>query len=111
MGDAAIPETLKDQIFSGYRGNHPNTVILLETLTPASLGALLAIYEHKVFVQSVLWGLNPFDQPGVELGKKLASSLYETLVKPEPQLNRVYSGRVDDAGTRQLLGRLQASVF
>jgi len=87
LGDAAIPETLKDQIFSGYRGNHPNTVILLETLTPASLGALLAIYEHKVFVQSVLWGLNPFDQPGVELGKKLASSLYETLVKPEPQLN------------------------
>lgn len=55
-------------------GNKPSTLIWLETLDPATLGALLALYEHKVFVQGVIWGINSFDQFGVELGKKLAKA-------------------------------------
>ena len=54
-------------------GNKPATVIWLDQLNPRNLGALLAFYEHKVFVQGVIWGLNSFDQFGVELGKKLAN--------------------------------------
>jgi glucose-6-phosphate isomerase len=58
-----------------YAGNRPSTILTLEKLDPHRLGMLLALYEHKVFVQSVIWGLNPFDQPGVELGKRMARAL------------------------------------
>ena len=57
------------------KGNRPSTVFLLEELTPRSLGQLLAIYEHMVFVQSVIWNINCFDQPGVELGKSIAKEI------------------------------------
>lgn len=56
-------------------GNRPSTTILMEQLTPRTFGALLALYEHKVFVQSVIWGINAFDQWGVECGKKIAEQL------------------------------------
>jgi len=56
-------------------GNRPSTMIFLDKLTPKNLGTLLALYEHKVFVQSVIWNINPFDQWGVELGKTLLSSV------------------------------------
>ena len=56
-------------------GNRPSTLIVLPTLSPYYLGALLALYEHKVFVQSICWQINPFDQFGVELGKKLAQEI------------------------------------
>ena len=62
-----------------YPGGRPSTTILLDALTPQSLGALLAMYEHSVYVQSVLWGINAFDQFGVELGKQVASSLLPAL--------------------------------
>lgn len=58
-----------------YPGNRPSTVILLDELTPYSLGMLLALYEHSVFVQSMIWGINAFDQWGVELGKQIANTL------------------------------------
>lgn len=58
-----------------YPGNKPSTTILLRELTPQTLGSLLAFFEHKVFVQSVIWDINPFDQWGVELGKQLAGQL------------------------------------
>ena len=60
-------------------GNRPTTMILYERLTPEILGALVALYEHKVFVQSVIWRDNAFDQWGVELGKKLAGRILEEL--------------------------------
>jgi glucose-6-phosphate isomerase len=107
LGDAAITDSLRDSTPLGYRGNQPNTVILLETLDAWSLGALLAMYEHKVFVQSVLWGINPFDQPGVELGKKLATSLYYVLSDPQPGTAESEHEIVNDAGTRQLLEQLR----
>jgi glucose-6-phosphate isomerase len=60
-----------------YQGNHPSNTILLESLTPTNLGALIALYEHKVFVQGVIWNINSFDQWGVELGKKMATQLLD----------------------------------
>lgn len=56
-------------------GNRPSTFLLLQALDPASLGALIALYEHRVFVSGAVWGINSFDQWGVELGKKLAQEL------------------------------------
>jgi glucose-6-phosphate isomerase len=58
-----------------YEGNKPSTTFLLQTLSPRSLGTLLALYEHKVFVQACIWDINPFDQWGVELGKQLATDI------------------------------------
>ena len=62
-------------------GNRPSTTILMERLTPKNLGALIALYEHKVFVQGVVWGLNSFDQWGVQLGKELAKELFTELTE------------------------------
>ncbi len=62
-----------------FAGNQPSNTLIYEKLTPAILGSLLALYEHKVFVQSVCWQLNPFDQWGVELGKQVANSLLTAL--------------------------------
>ncbi len=58
-----------------YPGNRPTTLLLLDELTPESFGALIALYEHSVYVQSVVWGINAFDQWGVELGKVIANRL------------------------------------
>lgn len=60
-------------------GNRPSNLICIEQLTPATLGALIALYEHKVYVQSVLWDVNPFDQWGVELGKQLSGPIFSAL--------------------------------
>jgi glucose-6-phosphate isomerase len=58
-----------------FQGNRPSNTLLMEKLTPRSLGRLLALYEHKVFVQGVIWNINSFDQWGVELGKVLAGNI------------------------------------
>jgi glucose-6-phosphate isomerase len=58
-----------------HEGNRPSSLILFPKLQPATLGNLVALYEHKVFIQSVVWGVNAFDQWGVELGKRLAESI------------------------------------
>ena len=58
-----------------FPGNRPSTTILLDALTPEALGALIALYEHKTFVEGVIWGINSFDQWGVELGKVLAKAI------------------------------------
>ncbi|WP_444994306.1 glucose-6-phosphate isomerase [Aliikangiella sp. IMCC44359] len=65
-----------------YPGNQPSTTILLKELTPYSLGQLIALYEHKVFVMASIWGINPFDQWGVELGKTMAKQALEELKSP-----------------------------
>jgi glucose-6-phosphate isomerase len=58
-----------------HEGNRPGNLLLFRQLDPATLGALIALYEHKVFTQSVVWGINAFDQWGVELGKKMAEAI------------------------------------
>ena len=57
-----------------HEGNRPSNTIRFDALTPEVLGQLIALYEHKVFVEGVIWGIDSFDQWGVELGKKLANS-------------------------------------
>jgi glucose-6-phosphate isomerase len=70
--------------------------LLLSALTPENLGALVALYEHKTFVQGVLWGINPFDQWGVELGKSLASRIL-------PAVREKDRASGFDASTQELL--------
>jgi len=62
-------------------GNKPSNTILLKALTPKSLGSLIALYEHKIFTQGIIWKINSYDQPAVELGKKVAASIYGDLKK------------------------------
>ncbi len=82
-----------------FAGNHPTTTILAERLTPATLGTLVALYEHSVFTQGTIWQIDSFDQWGVELGKVLAKRIIPELQsKDEPQLNH-------DSSTNALIRR------
>ncbi len=67
-----------------FPGNKPTNSLLLQRLSPRSLGALLALYEHKVFVQGIIWNINSFDQWGVELGKQLARTCLAELLGVAP---------------------------
>jgi glucose-6-phosphate isomerase len=58
-----------------YPGNRPSSILSLDKATPRNLGRLIALYEHKVFVQGIIWNINSFDQWGVELGKELAKKI------------------------------------
>ena len=78
-------------------GNRPNTTIVTDSLTPESLGALLALFEHKTYVQGIIWDINSFDQWGVELGKTLANSIMNELSGANPSAH--------DPSTKALLAR------
>ena len=85
-----------------FEGNRPSNTILAERLTPHSLGALVALYEHSVFVQGVMWNIDSFDQWGVELGKQLAKTTAEELdAKADPDLKH-------DSSTNTLIRRYRA---
>ena len=79
LGDSVLEDAANAPSHKRYRGNQPSTTIMIDELTPESFGALIAMYEHKVYVQSVIWEINPFDQWGVELGKTVATSLLDQL--------------------------------
>ncbi|KDR66518.1 hypothetical protein GALMADRAFT_258997 [Galerina marginata CBS 339.88] len=79
LGDGASEVLVKSKVFEG---NRPSTSVMFPLLTPATLGALIALYEHKIFVQGVVWGINSFDQMGVELGKVLAKNILAQLETP-----------------------------
>jgi glucose-6-phosphate isomerase len=83
-----------------FTGNRPSTLLLLDELSPASLGALIALQEHRVFVSGSVWGINSFDQWGVELGKVLANEV-EARLKSGDTSNL-------DGSTAGLLARLRA---
>jgi glucose-6-phosphate isomerase len=83
-----------------HPGSRPNSIIAFRRLDPPTLGKLIALYEHKVYVESVIWDINPFDQWGVELGKKLAENLAPA-VQGERRL-------VDQPGLQALIDRLSA---
>ncbi|MGZ8268521.1 MAG: glucose-6-phosphate isomerase [Burkholderiales bacterium] len=84
-----------------FPGNRPTTTLLLDALTPATLGSLIALYEHKVFTQSVLWGINAFDQWGVELGKKLADRIL-------PELGSAGADAGHDSSTNGLINHINS---
>jgi len=67
-----------------FPGNKPTNSIMFDKLTPSTLGALVAMYEHKIFVQGVVWGINSYDQWGVELGKQLAKAILPELKSADP---------------------------
>ena len=82
-----------------FEGNRPSNTILAERLTPETLGKLVALYEHSVFTQGVIWGIDSFDQWGVELGKVLAKRIIPELQsKQEPKLEH-------DSSTASLIRR------
>ncbi|HKY36854.1 MAG TPA: glucose-6-phosphate isomerase [Polyangiaceae bacterium] len=97
-------EGVPDQLapHKSFEGNRPTSTILVDRLTPRALGKLVALYEHKVFVQGVIWGLNSFDQWGVELGKVLAKRISSELAaRTEPALTH-------DSSTNALIRRYRA---
>ncbi len=78
-----------------FEGNRPSTTILAERLTPEVLGKLVALYEHSVFTQGVIWSIDSFDQWGVELGKVLAQRIIPELKgADDPALNTYHEGRL-----------------
>jgi glucose-6-phosphate isomerase len=86
-----------------FEGNRPSNMLLLEKLTPAALGKLVALYEHNVFTQGTMWDVDSFDQWGVELGKKLAVKIIPELQSDaEPPLEH-------DASTNALIRRYRGS--
>src|SRR5690606_30160777 len=106
-------ELLLEQGFTGdlellaaaksFPGNRPSTSIVMPLLTPRSLGMLIALYEHQIFVQGVLWNVNSFDQMGVELGKELAKGVQgrlETDTEAQPK-------GAHDSSTEGLIGYLR----
>jgi glucose-6-phosphate isomerase len=86
-----------------FEGNRPTNTLLAESVTPAMLGKLVALYEHSVFTQGVVWSINPFDQWGVELGKALARRFAEELRADAPAL-------AHDSSTNALIERHRAGV-
>lgn len=87
-----------------FNGNRPSNTLLLESLTPATLGALIALYEHKTFVQGAIWGINSFDQWGVELGKVLAKTIQSEL-SGKPDSSR------HDCSTNALIALARQALF
>ncbi|MGI9261033.1 MAG: glucose-6-phosphate isomerase, partial [Woeseiaceae bacterium] len=85
-----------------HSGNRPSTTILLSRLTPNTLGQLIAMYEHKVFVEGIIWGINSFDQFGVELGKRVGRSIV-------PALSNASNYAGGNASTQGLLDRIRKS--
>jgi len=94
------------EVLSGHRtfpGNIPSNTLLIDELSPTRLGSLIALYEHKVFTQGVIWGINSFDQWGVELGKQLGKTIYqEFCTRPDSQAH--------DPSTRALVARVHAAL-
>jgi glucose-6-phosphate isomerase len=84
-----------------FPGNRPSTTLLYRRLDPATLGAIIALYEHRVFVEGTIWGINSFDQWGVELGKEMATALL-------PLVERKGDAAGKDGSTRGLLAHLHA---
>ncbi|KTT07085.1 glucose-6-phosphate isomerase [Pseudomonas oryzihabitans] len=93
MGDAEIAKLAPHKVIPG---NRPSNTLVLERISPRRLGALVALYEHKVFVQSVIWGINCFDQWGVELGKELGKDVYQHIIGRA-------EGKADDGSTQGLI--------
>ena len=104
FGNAAIAETdgqvaCEADKYKYYRGNQPSTTLLINELTPHSLGALIALYEHKVYVMASIWDINPFDQWGVEMGKQMAESVHAAMQQE--------GGTQFDTSTNQLLKHIK----
>ena len=100
MAKGQGPEEIKKLMpFKIFEGNKPTNTLLIDILNPRSLGALIAMYEHKIFVQGYLWNIYSYDQWGVELGKQLATTILGDITGPEISKH--------DTSTTQLLARFK----
>ncbi|KAF9161345.1 hypothetical protein DFQ26_004642 [Actinomortierella ambigua] len=101
--DASLTDSQRQHIANHkvFKGNRPTNSLLFQKLTPATLGALIALYEHKIFVQGVVWDINSFDQWGVELGKQLAKKIL-------PELTQSGTVSSHDASTNGLINFYKA---
>ncbi len=86
-----------------FKGNRPSTSIMAPALTPSVVGQLIALYEHITFTQGIVWGINSFDQWGVELGKQLALQIAPAISEDDAALER------QDSSTRALIGFYRAN--
>jgi glucose-6-phosphate isomerase len=102
-GNATDPDVDYLVSHKTFPGNRPSNTILMDALTPATLGALIALYEHKTFVQGLLWGVNSFDQWGVELGKVLAKNI-------ESELTGTVHPDLHDGSTNGLIARARSTM-
>jgi len=84
-----------------FTGNRPTNSIMVDTVTPFTLGAMIAMYEHKIFTQGIIWDINSYDQWGVELGKQLAKA-----IEPELMNNAPISSH--DSSTNGLINHIKA---
>ncbi len=100
FGKNNLSKTKSSEAHDIFDGDRPSTTLLYDALTPYTLGRLITLYEYKVFVEAMLWDINPFDQWGVELGKELAVPLITTL-----QNNEILSS--EDSSTQGLLASIQ----
>lgn len=101
---ALCPQELENlPSYKQYTGNQPSSTLLIQELNPKTLGMLIALYEHKVFVQSVLWDINPFDQWGVEKGKEIANQILPILNGDQTEIDQL------DASTQGLIQLLMKS--
>jgi glucose-6-phosphate isomerase len=91
-----------------HPGDRPSTTVLIGRLTPRSLGALIALYEHKTVALAWLWGINPFDQWGVELGKLMAGPIEQAL--SQRRAGAEVPASVDDPATRAWIERIGAAL-
>jgi len=80
--------------YKRFDGNRPSNIIMAEKLTPSFLGKLIALYEHRVFTQAIIWRINPFDQWGVELGKRLAKQITEEFLSDKKISHDPSTGRL-----------------
>ena len=101
QAEALMKGEKNDIPYKNFEGNRPSTTILLDEITPDSLGSLLAYYEHKTFSEAWLWQINAFDQFGVELGKKLAKSVLEDLESDKLK-------NIHDSSTIKLIQKLKS---
>lgn len=95
-----VPENLV--AFKTFEGNRPSNTILIDKMTPWTFGALIALYEHKIFVQGVIWKVDSFDQFGVELGKQLAKNILPELLDKNKKVNH-------DSSTNALIEKIRKS--
>jgi glucose-6-phosphate isomerase len=98
MSDAELEALLPHKVFPG---NKPSNSLMFQKLTPRTLGSLIALYEHKIFTQGIVWNINSFDQWGVELGKQLAKAI-------QPELSDEHMVASHDSSTNGLINHYKA---
>ena len=102
ISDNKAATCIETDKYKYYHGNQPSTTLLINELTPYSLGSLIALYEHKVYVMASIWDINPFDQWGVEMGKQMAESVHQVMQHTQQESQGQF-----DTSTDQLLRHIR----